>query len=53
MNENLKALLRELEEFGLANDVRVRERRDKMLNITPDTGGFLRLLVRWKPPAGG
>jgi len=39
-------LLRELEEFGEANDASTDDRSRKMLNITPDTGKFLALLVK-------
>lgn len=46
MNEKLAALLRELAAFGDANDARVTERSQKMLNITRDTGEFLLLLIR-------
>jgi len=46
MEEGLEALLRELEAFGAENDARAVERRDKMLNITRDTGAFLSLLVQ-------
>jgi predicted O-methyltransferase YrrM len=44
--DKLKALFRELERFGDENDTQVSSRSHKMLNITPDTGEFLRLLVR-------
>ncbi len=46
MNEKLMALLRELETFGEENDARTTDRAHRMLNITPDTGQFLRLLIR-------
>jgi predicted O-methyltransferase YrrM len=46
MNERVASLLRELEAFGRANDARVTDRSQKMLNITPDTGEFLSILVR-------
>lgn len=39
-------LLRELEKFGEANDSSTDDRSRKMLNITPDTGKFLALLVK-------
>lgn len=46
MNETLSNLLKELERFGVENDSRVKNRAEKMLNITPDTGPFLVLLIR-------
>ncbi len=46
MNEKLDALLKEIEAFGVENDRRVSDHAEKMLNITPDTGEFLLLLVR-------
>src|SRR5512135_42008 len=44
--DKLDALFRELERFGQENDAQASSRSHKMLNITPDTGEFLRLLVR-------
>jgi predicted O-methyltransferase YrrM len=46
MDEKLGALLRELEQFGAENDAHTDERKTRMLNITPETGAFLALLVR-------
>ena len=46
MNPALKALLAELERFGLDNDAVISERPRRMLNITRDTGEFLAVLVR-------
>jgi predicted O-methyltransferase YrrM len=46
MNLTRTLLLQELEQFGADNDRRVTERQGKMLNITPDTGAFLAVLVR-------
>jgi predicted O-methyltransferase YrrM len=46
MNDALRSLLQELERFGRENDARATERREKMLNITPETGELLSLLVR-------
>lgn len=46
MDEALQALLTELAEFGRANDASTSDRSRRMLNITPDTGEFLELLVR-------
>ena len=45
MEQSLQALLRELYEFGKANDAANSDRSHKMLNITLDTGEFLELLV--------
>jgi len=42
----LESLLAELEQFGKANDGVTTERSRRMLNITPDTGEFLSVLVR-------
>jgi predicted O-methyltransferase YrrM len=46
MKPELLDLLRELEAFGKANDAAHGDRRQKMLNITRDTGVFLSLLVQ-------
>jgi predicted O-methyltransferase YrrM len=46
MDESLKILLAELEQFGGANDSSTSERPRKMLNITRDTGEFLAVLIR-------
>jgi predicted O-methyltransferase YrrM len=46
MPDKLDTLFRELERFGNENDAQATSRSHKMLNITPDTGEFLRLLVR-------
>jgi predicted O-methyltransferase YrrM len=40
------ALLRELEALGEAHDTRTSDRAERLLNITPETGAFLALLVR-------
>lgn len=45
MDDELRSLLRELEKFGAANDAQASARHDKMLNITPDTGELLAILV--------
>ncbi len=45
MDEHLTSLLAELEQFGLENDERATDRSAKLLNITPDTGQFLNLLI--------
>ena len=46
MTTALLDLLRELEQFGQANDAATDNRSQKMLNITHDTGVFLALLVK-------
>jgi predicted O-methyltransferase YrrM len=46
MDESLKNLLAELEQFGKANDSVTIERSGRMLNITRDTGEFLAMLIR-------
>ena len=46
MDEKLTALLRELEHFGDANDTRNTEYAKRMLNIAPEVGQFLLLLIR-------
>jgi len=51
MTSDRTALLHELEAFGTANDSRVDAQSSKMLNITPDTGQFLAMLVRLRRPA--
>ena len=42
----LDRLRDELARFGSDNDARETERGRRMLNITPDTGEFLSVLVR-------
>src|SRR3990170_5989883 len=49
MNERVVSLLQEIEAFGKANDARVTDRSQKMLNIAPQTGEFLSILVRLQP----
>lgn len=46
MDEQLNAVLKELERFGNENDARAASYAEKMLNITPETGALLALLVR-------
>ena len=46
MDHALAAFLDELARFGAENDVRETERAKRMLNITPDTGRLLWILVR-------
>ena len=46
MNDTLSALVKGLEQFGHENDAHAKDRSQKMLNITPDTGQFLLLLIR-------
>ena len=42
----VEAVLGEVAAFGQANDARETDRPKRMLNITPDTGQLLRILVR-------
>src|SRR5438105_6276656 len=46
MIESLRRLLSELERFGKENDAGALSRQHKMLNITPDTGELLAILVQ-------
>jgi predicted O-methyltransferase YrrM len=46
MRDALDSLKRSLERFGAANDASTRERPQRMLNITRETGEFLSVLVR-------
>lgn len=46
MQSSLKALLKELEAFGRQHDSASAEHGSRMLNITPDTGEFLTVLIR-------
>jgi predicted O-methyltransferase YrrM len=50
MNASRLNLLKDLERFGAENDRRATERRDRMLNIAPDTGNLLSLLVKSAKP---
>lgn len=43
---SLKALLKELETFGVSHDAAPSNRTRRLLNITHDTGEFLAVLVR-------
>jgi predicted O-methyltransferase YrrM len=45
MDAALRALLTELYAFGCQHDAAHTEHAERMLNITPDTGEFLRMLV--------
>lgn len=46
MEENVRLLLAELEEWGRGNDERATERSGKMLNLEPETARLLSLLVQ-------
>lgn len=46
MDKKLSSLLRELEQFGRENDTRRNEYSARMLNITPEVGEFLVLMIR-------
>src|SRR5213594_1815590 len=45
MDPALRAFLHELYEFGREHDATHSEHSERMLNITPDTGELLRMLV--------
>ena len=46
VNPSLKPLLDELAAFGDAHDGNTADHATRMLNITPDTGAFLAVLVK-------
>ncbi|WP_128543309.1 O-methyltransferase [Larkinella soli] len=46
MNAQLRSLLEDLYRFGCENDAEAQDRGAKLLNITPDTGEFLSLLIK-------
>ncbi len=46
MNSLLRALLQELEEVGRQNDAQEQDRRNKMLNLEPQTAQLLSILVQ-------
>src|SRR5262249_39147443 len=46
MDNSLRSLLLELERFGTENDARASQRSEKMLNIAPETGELLALLIQ-------
>ena len=46
LNPTLHTLLAELAAFGDAHDSDAANRANRMLNITPDTGEFLAVLVK-------
>jgi predicted O-methyltransferase YrrM len=45
-DNDIRALLGELYEWGSANDTSQQERSKKMLNLEPDTAQFINLLIR-------
>ncbi len=45
MEQQLRALLRELEETGQANDAQQQDRRNKMLNLEPETAQVISMLI--------
>ena len=45
-DQALRKLLDELAEFGRGNDARETERGKRLLNITPETGRFLGILIK-------
>lgn len=46
MSEELRALLKELETEGRANDATATERKSKMLNLDPDAAQLVSILIR-------
>jgi predicted O-methyltransferase YrrM len=46
MDNSLRQLLLELERFGKENDARAGSRGEKLLNITPETGELLSILIQ-------
>lgn len=46
MNEELVKLLSEICEFGINHDRKITAHEEQMLNITPDTGLFLSIIVQ-------
>jgi predicted O-methyltransferase YrrM len=46
MKTALQDLLKEIESYGKANDQGASKRQQKMLNITPETGVFLSILIQ-------
>lgn len=46
MDERLSKLLEEIYESGVEHDSKTADRTKRMLNVTPDTGRFLSILVR-------
>ncbi len=48
MDSPLRALLSELEAFGISNDAAHEDRAKKMLNLEPDTAHLISILIRSK-----
>lgn len=46
LNEELVKLLSEISEFGINHDRKITAHEEQMLNITPDTGLFLSIIVQ-------
>src|SRR5690242_19182917 len=46
MDEHLRSLLYELEEFGRENDAREQDSSKKMLNLEPETAHLLTIFIR-------
>jgi predicted O-methyltransferase YrrM len=46
MDEKLNELLESLHRFGTEHDSRIKDHAEQMLNITPDTGLFLSILIQ-------
>ncbi|WP_080056935.1 O-methyltransferase [Spirosoma aerolatum] len=46
MDQTLHRFLEDLAKFGKTNDQQTAQRSERMLNITPDTGPFLSILIK-------
>ncbi|MHB2037056.1 MAG: O-methyltransferase [Nitrososphaerales archaeon] len=46
MNEDLTRLLAQIYEYGTDHDFKIKNHTEQMLNITPDTGVFLSILIQ-------
>lgn len=46
MDRKLARLLRDIHNFGVDHDSRIKDHAEQMLNITPDTGSFLSLIIQ-------
>ncbi|MDR6123115.1 putative O-methyltransferase YrrM [Bacillus sp. SLBN-46] len=45
MNKELAVFLKELENFGVANDQQMKDKSKRMRNVTPETGRFLSFIA--------
>jgi len=46
LDRKLAGLLRDIHSFGVDHDSRIKVHAEQMLNITPDTGSFLSLIIQ-------